>query len=83
MLPVVQRAAALRAAARVPGLTLRLERLSVGWGSAEVRGLEAEYQGNRIRIPQLDAEYSGMAFLLRRELRVQSLAVPDLSLIHI
>ncbi|MBK8476048.1 MAG: hypothetical protein IPL39_06955 [Opitutaceae bacterium] len=77
MLPVVQRAAALRAAARVPGLTLRLERLSVGWGSAEVRGLEAEYQGNRIRIPQLDAEYSGMAFLLRRELRVQSLAVPD------
>lgn len=80
LLPAVQRAVALRAAARVPGLTLRLDRLSVGWGSAEVRGLEAEYQGNRLRIPQLDAEYSGLAFLLRRELRVQSIAAADIVL---
>ena len=77
MLPAVQRSVALRAAARVPGLTLRLEHLSVGWGSAEVRGLEAEYEGNTLRIPRLEAEYSGLAFLLRRELRVQSLAAPD------
>ena len=77
MLPAVQRAVALRAAARVPGLTLRLEHLSAGWGSAEVRGLEAEYGGNTLRIPRLEAEYSGLAFLLHRELRVQSLAAPD------
>jgi hypothetical protein len=76
-LPAVQRAVALRAAARVPGLTLKIGRLSAGWGSMEVLGLEAEYRGYAIRIPQVQAEYSGMAFLLGRELHVQSLAVPD------
>ena len=76
-LPAVQRALVLRAAGRVPGLTLKLERVSAGWGSVEAHGVEAAYQDNLLRIPLLRVEYSGLAFLLRRELHVQSLEVPD------
>lgn len=77
-LPATQRWFLLRTVADVPGLTLRVDRVSAGLTGAELRGVEADYQGTRIHLPLVEASYDGWALLMRRELAVSELKATDL-----
>ena len=79
-LPSVQRLLLLRAVADVPGLELDVERVSVGLGEAEVRGVVARFGGAVFRLPQLRTRHDGWTLLTRRELVVREFVANDLEL---
>jgi hypothetical protein len=79
-LPATQRFLLLRSVADVPGLVLTVERVSAGPTGAELRGILADYQGTKIRLPLVEARYDGWAFLLGRELVVGELKATDLEI---
>jgi len=76
-LPVTQGWLLRRAVAGVPGLELKVARVSVGLSSAELRGIEANYEGTMLRLPLVRASYDGWALLTRRELFVDELSATD------
>ena len=69
-LPVTQGWLLRRAVAGVPGLALKVDRVSAGLSGAELRGIEADYEGTTLRLPLVRASYDGWALLTRRELIV-------------
>jgi len=80
-LPATQRWLLLREVAAIPGLELKVERVSAGLSGAELRGIEVRYQGNTLRLPVVSASYDGWALLTRRELVVSELVATDLELV--
>lgn len=76
-LPVTQGWLLRRAVAGVPGLELKVARVSVGLSSAELRGIEVNYEGTMLRLPLVRASYDGWALLTRRELFVDDLSATD------
>ncbi len=69
-LPATQRWLLLRAVADVPGLELKVESVSAGLTGAELRGVEANYQGTSVRLPLVQARYAGWTMVTKRELVV-------------
>lgn len=76
-LPVTQGWMLRRAVAGVPGLELKVSRVSAGLSGAELRGIEASYEGTSLRLPLVRASYDGWALLTRRELIVDELSATD------
>ena len=76
-LPVTQGWLLRRAVAGVPGLELKVARVSAGLSGAELRDIEANYEGTTLRLPLLRASYDGWALLTRRELIVEELSATD------
>ena len=70
LLPSVQRRAVLYAAAKQPGLQLKLDSVSAGFSSITVRGMQLEHRGVKVTLAQLRAEYSLWALLSGRRLQL-------------
>ncbi len=77
-LPATQTWLARRAVAGVPGVEIAFERVSAGFSGAELRGVEVNAEGTRVRLPLVRANYDGWALLARREVIVQELASHDI-----
>lgn len=80
-LPATQRWALRHAVASVPGLDLEAEHVSIGLGSAELRGIDATVEGTTIRLPAVRASYDGWALVSRHELIVRELVATDLAVV--
>ena len=78
LVPSMQHWAVMRAAAKQPGLNLKLASISAGVSSLTLRGVQLEHRGVKVTLDQLTVEYSLWAFLSGRRLQIGQLTAQGL-----
>lgn len=78
LMPSVQLWAVMRAAAKQPGLNLKLDSISAGFTSLTVHGVQLEQRGVKVTLDRLTAHYSLWAFLASQRVELGQLTAQGL-----